>query len=198
MSRPLDDAKRDKIIAAALSVFGENGYSDSTMKDIAMQAEIASGSIYNYFEDKESLFKKTLEQNWQKFQIEMKNIFSADKPYRDKVDYFLDYGFSLLKENIFPLMRGMYTEAVRKGLFHERIDIICEDVDKFLMEGRDQNMIMLLGLENRKRKQLMKIIISGILFSTAIVVPEDLDRELKRIKGVLKEILVTPGVESKK
>ncbi|HBJ9071269.1 TPA: TetR/AcrR family transcriptional regulator, partial [Listeria monocytogenes] len=47
--------KKTAIIQAALSLFGEQGFSDVSIKDIAALADVSQVSIYNYFGSKESL-----------------------------------------------------------------------------------------------------------------------------------------------
>ncbi len=192
MSRPLDNSKKDKILNAALMIFGDLGFAQATMKDIAAKANIASGSIYNYFQDKETLFRSTLDWTWSSFHEEMQSILSADKPYIEKVTHLLNYGFSLLK-NITPLMRGMYSEAVKQGLFSERINVICDDFEAFFAEGVDDSAFALLGFDKKKSKYFIKIIISGILLSTAMAPPEELDNEINEIKDQMRILLLNTG-----
>lgn len=47
--------KASKIIEAALNVFGEKGYYNATISDIARKAGVAEGTIYEYFGSKEDL-----------------------------------------------------------------------------------------------------------------------------------------------
>lgn len=47
--------RRRQIVAAALKTFGRDGYYGATIKDIAQEAGIAQGSIYQYFADKEDV-----------------------------------------------------------------------------------------------------------------------------------------------
>lgn len=54
-------AKRREIIAAARNVFSRRGYESATLDEIAIQAEFAKGTIYNYFESKESLFAEIID-----------------------------------------------------------------------------------------------------------------------------------------
>lgn len=48
--------RRDEIMAAAKAVFARRGFHATTIADIAKQAGLAYGSIYWYFESKDSLF----------------------------------------------------------------------------------------------------------------------------------------------
>ncbi len=53
--------KKQRIIDAAASVFAEKGYSGTVMADIAKQAGIGKGTIYEYFPGKEELFFSVFE-----------------------------------------------------------------------------------------------------------------------------------------
>lgn len=46
------DRQREEIIRAAAQVFAEKGYAATTIRDIAVKADIGDGTIYNYFAGK--------------------------------------------------------------------------------------------------------------------------------------------------
>jgi AcrR family transcriptional regulator len=47
--------RRDEILTAAARVFAEKGYANATIKEIAYEADVAGGTIYNYFEGKHDM-----------------------------------------------------------------------------------------------------------------------------------------------
>lgn len=49
-------SKKDKILVAAQELFAKSGYAGTTMKMVAEEAEVASGLVFHYFENKENLF----------------------------------------------------------------------------------------------------------------------------------------------
>jgi AcrR family transcriptional regulator len=51
---------RDEIIAAAKKVFANKGFHDTTIADIAKEAELAYESFYPYFESKDDLFRELI------------------------------------------------------------------------------------------------------------------------------------------
>lgn len=51
----LIEARRSQILDAAAAVFAEKGFHRATTRDIAGEAGIAEGTIYNYFESKDDL-----------------------------------------------------------------------------------------------------------------------------------------------
>jgi AcrR family transcriptional regulator len=52
---------RDLILRAAIVVFGKRGFAETTVLDIAAEAGVASGSVYQYFEDKGDIFRRLLQ-----------------------------------------------------------------------------------------------------------------------------------------
>lgn len=48
--------RRDQILDAALNVFQKYGWSESTMDQVADEAELAKGTLYLYFKDKEEIY----------------------------------------------------------------------------------------------------------------------------------------------
>jgi AcrR family transcriptional regulator len=53
--RPLVDDKRRRLLDAALRVFAAKGYEGTSVPEVAKAAEVAVGSVYHYFRDKEAL-----------------------------------------------------------------------------------------------------------------------------------------------
>jgi AcrR family transcriptional regulator len=54
-------ANRAAILAAGLEVFGELGYGAAGVRDIVRRTDLAAGTFYNYFPDKESIFRALVE-----------------------------------------------------------------------------------------------------------------------------------------
>ena len=53
---------RAAILAAGREVFGELGFGEVTVRDIVRRTDLASGTFYNYFPDKESVFRALVEE----------------------------------------------------------------------------------------------------------------------------------------
>ena len=47
---------RAKLLEAARKVFAEKGYGEATARDIVRATDLASGTFYNYFADKQAAF----------------------------------------------------------------------------------------------------------------------------------------------
>jgi len=48
-------AKREKIINSATTLFAEKGFNDTSMLEIAQKSDVAEGTVYEYFRNKENL-----------------------------------------------------------------------------------------------------------------------------------------------
>jgi AcrR family transcriptional regulator len=55
-------ARRKTMIAAAIAVFGEKGFAEATMDEIAERAGFGKGTFYNYFDDKQALLAAAFEE----------------------------------------------------------------------------------------------------------------------------------------
>jgi AcrR family transcriptional regulator len=51
---------RAQIVSAATQIFLEKGYSDTRMSDVASAAEVAKGTLYLHFADKDNLFEEVV------------------------------------------------------------------------------------------------------------------------------------------
>jgi TetR/AcrR family fatty acid metabolism transcriptional regulator len=55
-------ARREQIVEAATRVFAEKGFRRATIREVAREAGISEGTIYNYFEDKYAILMAILEK----------------------------------------------------------------------------------------------------------------------------------------
>lgn len=64
ISEAQKNERKQIILDAALTVFGEKGYSDASMDDIVRASGISKGGIYTYFHSKESILLEIAEQRF--------------------------------------------------------------------------------------------------------------------------------------
>jgi len=55
-------ANREAILAAAREVFSDIGYGAASVRDIVRRTELAAGTFYNYFPDKESVLRALVDE----------------------------------------------------------------------------------------------------------------------------------------
>jgi AcrR family transcriptional regulator len=57
---------REKLLLAARKVFAEKGYGEATARDIVRETDLATGTFYNYFNDKQDAFMALLDEMGEK------------------------------------------------------------------------------------------------------------------------------------
>tara|TARA_R110002072_G_scaffold87775_4_gene197816 strand:- start:841 stop:1485 length:645 start_codon:yes stop_codon:yes gene_type:complete len=57
------EARPEEILAAALTVFGEQGFAAARVEDIARRAGLSKGALYLYFPSKEAMLNALVEQS---------------------------------------------------------------------------------------------------------------------------------------
>jgi AcrR family transcriptional regulator len=57
------DATRQRILDAAVRLFKANGFAATTTREIAAEAEIAAGTLFNYFTSKEAIVASVAEES---------------------------------------------------------------------------------------------------------------------------------------
>ena len=68
--------KRRVILDAALKTFVRRGYSETRVSEIASEAGVAEGTLYNYFPSKEDLLLALFDEKWSGIIDEIKNKIS--------------------------------------------------------------------------------------------------------------------------
>ena len=59
--------KREAILAAAQKVFAKHGYHDARTSEIAREAGVAAGTLYNYFPSRDYIFLSLFDDRWRSF-----------------------------------------------------------------------------------------------------------------------------------
>src|SRR5688572_14151475 len=65
---------RRAILDAAEKVFRDQGFAEAKMARIAQQAGMAAGTLYNYFDSKESIFRALIDQRGDQFLASLKAL----------------------------------------------------------------------------------------------------------------------------
>lgn len=93
-AEPLDSAKRRQILDGAHKVFLAQGFDAASMGEIARKAGVSKGTLYVYFDNKESLFEATCREACA---AQAKAIFSFDPSERDVEAVLTKLGRSYVK-----------------------------------------------------------------------------------------------------
>jgi AcrR family transcriptional regulator len=82
-------ANRAAILDAALQIFAELGYGAATVRDIVRRTDLATGTFYNYFPDKESVLRALIEDAARQARV----LVRAARRSSTDLESFVESGF---------------------------------------------------------------------------------------------------------
>jgi len=137
--------KKEKIVEAAISVFARKGLERGKISDIAKEAGIGKGTIYEYFRSKEEIFSAIESTVMGEFINQLQRLFTSDKSPKEKlqmameqsIDAMITMGDGVL------IVTELWAQGVR-GHWH------------------DKGESPLAKLYNRMRDDIISVLQSGI------------------------------------
>lgn len=114
---PAIPGKRERILEAALTVFAAKGFYNTKVSEVAKQAGVADGTIYNYFRSKDDLLISIFEErmNWILARLETELSGSVE----DRIKRYIELHLALAEHE--PTLAEFITVELRQS-------------DKFLRE----------------------------------------------------------------
>ena len=182
MARKKDGRKPAQIIDAAFSVFGEIGYDATLIRDIARRAGVSSGTIYTYIGDKKDLFRATVDEGWNRFLAQIREIVESREPTAARMNRFVEVGFGSLKHYL-PLLRGMLFESSQMNMLEGKLEQFCGLVERLVLGPRRGRVARTVESENRR--SLIRVTVFGVLFSAALAEPSRVDAEIDRLRRMI-------------
>jgi AcrR family transcriptional regulator len=131
---------RAAILTAAREVFAELGYDAAGVRDIIRRTQLASGTFYNYFPDKESVFRAIVDESAQEIRTRLQAAragagslpaFVGDA-YRAWFDFLAtdELMFELMKRNAGPI-RTLFGDPI----LGSGIDELFDDLRRAIARG---------------------------------------------------------------
>ncbi|MDR1159765.1 MAG: TetR/AcrR family transcriptional regulator [Syntrophomonadaceae bacterium] len=159
MKKP-KEGKRQQIIAAAVKIFSQNGYHNTKMEEIAAEAEIGKGTIYEYFSSKISLFQSVIEDGLKYYHAK----FDADKmkilPFDEYIKVLMEAHIKFyLANKELTRMLFLEKEAPDKELLEWAIEVHSTRVE--IIKER-----ILKSIERREIRSLDPSILSYVIQAT--------------------------------
>jgi len=96
---PRSKDKRQKILQAATKVFARNGFYHSKVSEIAREADVADGTIYLYFKNKEDILISIFEENMDEILNLVRGEISQHKDAVAKLRRLVHLHMSLMEKN---------------------------------------------------------------------------------------------------
>lgn len=180
---------------AAIRVFAESGFHKAKIAKIAELANVAAGSVYLYYKNKEDILARIFLDLWKELYENTKAIAErSDINPVEKIEYFVDSFFNVFNQKpemalVFVHEQNQFVKKPSEGLIY---------YDKFLAQGE---FIISQGIEtedfskNISVKVLRYFILGGVRFVLEHWAKAPDDYTLVAIRENLKAFL-TKGLSS--
>lgn len=151
-----EDSKR-RILLAALKEFSKNGLDGARVDEIADRAQINKRMIYQYFENKEGLYKEVLRYTFGKIYTISKGAFQTGADFKENVTRIVREYFYFLANNR-DFVRIVSWESLNGGryarlILPEFLDLIQPELKELLDQGRRTGLL-------RKDLDLRQVLLS--------------------------------------
>ena len=137
--------KRQIIIRAAIEVFSKNTFQKSSISEIAQRANVAEGTIYQYFKNKEALFFAIPDEKTKEFckelELHLQGITGAFNKIRKFIWYYL-YFFKMNPEYARTLMLEMrVSKRFAKSKTYKSLKTFTDKALEIIKEGQEEGLI---------------------------------------------------------
>ncbi|MFC4401724.1 TetR/AcrR family transcriptional regulator [Gracilibacillus xinjiangensis] len=135
--------KQEDIFQAAMQLFAERGYDGTTVPMIANKAKVGAGTIYRYFENKESLVNALFVKCVEQFFEVIRTNFPQDADVRQQFNHIFRRMFVFAKENSNALQfinshdEGYYLDEKSNQTFEDFLDFFRAVIEN----GKNQGVI---------------------------------------------------------
>ena len=137
------EKKKQAIIQAALRLFKEKGFKDTSIKSIAEAAEVSPVSIYNYFGSKDNLVALCVNDLFEEITQQAEDILNSDLDFKTK----LDHAFALCQEKMSQQISAyfqdkMVEDSVFSTLLTKAITAKKRDIYRaYIKLGKEEGLI---------------------------------------------------------
>ena len=116
--------RRDQILAIAAKLIASRGYSATTVRDIADEAGILSGSLYHHFSSKEVILEEILRSFVDDLLVQFEAIALEGGGPREVLDSLIKYAFDAIERH--PDAVGLYQNESSFLATQPRFEFVLE------------------------------------------------------------------------
>jgi AcrR family transcriptional regulator len=133
------ERRRHEIATAAAQVFAEKGYANTTTKELAEAADMAEGTLYNYFEGKREILLAILKEMQAPFDELLQNAHKLQS--REDFVRMVEAGFDIFVAQL-DFTRTLLAEIwvddiILQDFVTDRLRYIGEAIQAFIAQGID-------------------------------------------------------------
>ena len=186
--------RRSDILHASEHIFAQKGYDKATMQDIAREAQYATGTVYLYFKDKESLYFSLLEEKISGMMCVIKEKTSGVAGVREKLNILIYESLNFFENNqdffhIFVSETTKFRWAIDRkiassGLMSEHMNYLSDIVRK-----AQQQKIIRKDFKAEHIADIFAAILSTVIVGMLKEGSSHLER-LKKISGFIFDLFM--------
>ena len=90
---------RDNIMQTALELFARKGYFNTSIKQIADEANISKGLLYNYFKSKEELLRQIIFEAFAVGEEIVEKELNSENDPKEQLKNIIEFSFSWVQQN---------------------------------------------------------------------------------------------------
>jgi TetR/AcrR family transcriptional regulator, cholesterol catabolism regulator len=125
---------RHRIFHAAIDLFREKGYEQTTVDDITERADVAKGTFFNYFPRKDAVLRYLSEERLSAIEADFPALLAQDRSSREKLAEVYMLAAAAYEEDR-DLARFVLVELMRRAFApHEETAVRWHDVVRPLIE----------------------------------------------------------------
>ncbi len=185
---PKSEQKRRRILQAALQVFAREGLHKGTIAEVARLAEVAKGTVYEYFPSKEALFDALLENYFLEMLERATALLQPGQTPAEQLRSIMHYAFKILQESppeVTLLLTEIWAQACRRSHFNAASNPLREVYEHFLnfLQPLIEQVLQSRGLSlNPRQVAIIFMAITDGVGLYSLLIPDLLDyQELERI-----------------
>lgn len=91
--------KREQILEAAIRVFAKKGFYNSKVEEIAVEANVGKGTVYEYFSSKQDLFQEMLKYIHDLYYQNFEKGFFENWTLKERLDYIFRFHIKFISDH---------------------------------------------------------------------------------------------------
>ncbi len=140
----VSEERKTQILTAATKVFTKRGFSGARMDDIVAESGLSKGAIYWYFDSKESIIIRILDQffNWET--AHLRELLDREVSAQKKLEIFVETTIKDLNKikPLMPILFDFWSLSVRKKTVNQAIKRYYQNfldlIEPIIQQGIDQ------------------------------------------------------------
>jgi Transcriptional regulator len=147
---------RETIIEVARNVFGELGYYNTTINDIALACNRGRRTIYTYFKSKDEIYNEVIKVESSKLATHLRNSFSQTLDPYEKLRLYIVKRMQIIRELVYShdalqtcfFKEKAHFDQIRREFDREEVKVILEVLDDGIRRNVFQVQNMSLTAHN--------------------------------------------------